>query len=39
MPIINQHITDRYALYNGDVMEFLPEVAASSIDFSIYSPP
>jgi DNA modification methylase len=39
MPIIAQHITDRYAAYNADCMEVLPSLKAESVDFSVYSPP
>lgn len=39
MPIIAQHITDRYAAYNADSMEVLPSLKADSVDFSVYSPP
>lgn len=34
-----QHITDRYAVYNSDCMEILPALPAESVDLSIYSPP
>lgn len=39
MAVIDQEITQRYALYNGDSNEVLPLLPDSSIDFSIYSPP
>lgn len=39
MAILNQHIADRYAIYNGDSMEVLPTIPADSIHLSIYSPP
>jgi len=32
-------ITDRYAIYNGDCMEVMPQLADGSVHFSIYSPP
>lgn len=35
----DQLITDRYAIYNSDCMEVLPQLADESIDLSIYSPP
>jgi len=39
MAIIDQEITEDYAIYNGDSMEVLPNIDNDSIDFSIYSPP
>jgi DNA modification methylase len=39
MGIIDQKITDKYSLYNGDCMEVIPEIKNESIDFSIFSPP
>ena len=39
MAIINQEITDRYALYNGDSCEVLPKLPDESVHLSIYSPP
>src|SRR6266705_2609643 len=39
MPVIDQTITDRFALYNSDTMEVLPMMPAESIDLSVYSPP
>lgn len=39
MAIISQEINDRYALYNADCMEVLPNLKAESIGFSVYSPP
>jgi len=39
MGIKNQKITDKYALYNGDCIEVMQEMANESIDLSIYSPP
>jgi len=39
MAIIDQKITDKYAVYNGDCMEILPDLKKESIHFSIYSPP
>lgn len=37
--ILNQETTDRYAIYNGDAMEVLPEYPDGSVHLSIYSPP
>lgn len=39
MAVADSTITDRYALYNGDCMEVLPETPSGSIHMSIYSPP
>ena len=37
--ILNSHITERFALYNGDAMEVMPEFPDESIHLSVYSPP
>lgn len=37
--ILDQEITDRYAIYNGDCLEVMPELPDWSIHLSIYSPP
>lgn len=39
MAIIDQEITEDYAVYNADCMEVLPEIKDNSIHLSIYSPP
>lgn len=39
MAIIDQDITDRYAIYNGDCIEVMAKIPSGSIHFSIYSPP
>lgn len=39
MKVINQQICDRYAIYNGDSCECLPEIPSESVHMSIYSPP
>jgi DNA modification methylase len=39
MAVIDQRIEDRYALYNGDCCEVLPDMPDASVDMSIYSPP
>jgi len=39
MAVIDQVITDRYALYLGDCIETLPLLPADSIPLSVYSPP
>ena len=37
--MIDQVVTDRYAIYNGDCIEVLKGVESNSIHLSIYSPP
>lgn len=39
MAVIDQEITDRYALYNGDCCEVVPSFPDGSIHLSVYSPP
>lgn len=39
MNVINQYITDKFALYNGDSAEVLKSIPDNSIHFEIYSPP
>lgn len=39
MAILDQEITDNYALYCGDCMEVMPQLPDGSIHLSIYSPP
>lgn len=39
MAILDQHITDRYAIYNGDCVEVMQGLPDRSIHFSLYSPP
>ena len=39
MAVLTQHITDRYALYNGDCIEVMQTLPKESIHLSIYSPP
>lgn len=39
MKIINQLISDNYAIYHGDSCEVLKEIPDNSIHFTIYSPP
>jgi len=39
MAIIEQKITDEYALYNGDCMELMAKLPSESIHLSVYSPP
>lgn len=37
--VIDQDITDRWAIYNGDCMEVMPDLPDESIHLSVYSPP
>lgn len=39
MAVINQEITDRYAIYNGDCVEVMKELPDNSVHLSTYSPP
>lgn len=39
MAVMNQEITEEYAIYHADCMEVLPEVPDNKIHLSIYSPP
>jgi hypothetical protein len=39
MAVLDQEITDRYALYHGDACEVLPTLPPARIGLSIYSPP
>lgn len=39
MPIIDQDIGKRYAIYHSDTMEVLPTLPSESVDLSLYSPP
>jgi DNA modification methylase len=39
MSVMDQVITDLYAIYNGDCIEVLKGVASESVHLSIYSPP
>ena len=39
MAVLNQDITDQYALYLGDCMEVMPTFPDESIHLSVYSPP
>jgi len=39
MAVIDQHITDRFALYNGDCIEVMSDMPKASLDLSVYSPP
>lgn len=37
--VINQKITDNYAIYNGDSCELMTQIPENSIGFSLHSPP
>lgn len=39
MAVIEQELTERYAIYNGDSCEVLPTIPDESVHLSIYSPP
>jgi DNA modification methylase len=39
MLVIDQKITDKYAIYNGDSVDMLTALKDESIHFSVYSPP
>ncbi len=39
MAVLDQALTDRYALYHGDCMEVMPTLPAGSVHLSVYSPP
>jgi len=39
VPVIDQHITDRFAAYMGDTVMVTRELPPQSCDFSIFSPP
>jgi hypothetical protein len=39
MAVIEQHITEDYAIYNGDCVEVLGSMPSESIHLSLYSPP
>lgn len=39
MAVIDQKITDKYALYNGDCIEVMQTLPAEKIHLSVYSPP
>jgi DNA modification methylase len=39
MAIIDQIITDNYAIYNGDCMEVMQKMPENSVHLSVYSPP
>lgn len=39
MAVLDQVVTDKYAIYNGDCMEVMADLPAGSVHLSVYSPP
>lgn len=39
LSVLDQSITDRYAIYLGDCMEVMPSLPKGSVALSVYSPP
>lgn len=39
MAVVDQKVTDRFAIYNGDCIEVMESMAKQSVHLSIYSPP
>ena len=39
MAVIEQHMTDEYAIYNGDCVEVIKTIPSESIGLTVYSPP
>ncbi len=39
MAVTDQHVTDHYALYEGDCLEVMPTIPDNAIHLSLYSPP
>jgi len=39
MQVLNQEITEKYSIYNGDSCEIIEEIPDNSIHYSIFSPP
>lgn len=39
MAVIDQKITESYAIYHADCMEVLPEIPGETVGLSVYSPP
>lgn len=39
MNVLNQVVTDKFALYNADCVDVVRSIPDNSIDFSVYSPP
>ena len=39
MKVIDQTVTDRFAIYNGDCVEVMGGIPEKSVDYAIFSPP
>lgn len=39
MAVIDQHISEKFAIYNGDCIEVMASLKSDSVHLSIYSPP
>jgi hypothetical protein len=39
MNVLDQEITDKYAIYNGDCVEVIASIPDASVHLSLYSPP
>lgn len=39
MAVVEQVITDEYAIYNGDCIEVMSDMPSGKVHFSVYSPP
>ena len=39
MNVVDQHVSDRFAAYNVDTVEWTAGMPANSVDLSVYSPP
>lgn len=39
MPVVEQHVTDRFAMYQGDCIEVVRDLPDESVHFTIFSPP
>jgi len=39
MSVMNQVVTDDYAIYNADCVEVVSDMPSNSVDMSVYSPP
>jgi hypothetical protein len=39
MAVREQTVTDKWAMYNGDCVEVMKEMASRAIHFSLFSPP
>jgi hypothetical protein len=37
--VIDQKVTDRYAIYNGDCLDVMPTIRSGTVALSVYSPP